>query len=202
MPVPIKEPDFIEDMYTVSVWEDVNAALKSPNFKVGRERRISTRENILVFINGREHLERRQIESPVFQRDALAEYERLTLQPLLDSYVERWRNLGRAELVHETLMILVRIGALLTGVLGVETDIVATEILGYVDAWSAAGSVEYSRLPEEGKQGIVKLAEGCAQEFDRLYVSPRRRDALSPMAARETNGPLDRASRNLIAELL
>jgi cytochrome P450 len=190
-------------MYAVSEWEDVNAALKSPLFLAERKVQLPTRENILVFINGREHLERRQIESPVFNREALVEYERATLRPLLASYVQNWREVGRTELVNETLMVLVRIGALLTGVAPVQEDDEARAILRYVDAFSAAGAVEYSKLPADAQQQIIRHAEESAHEFDIRYVR-QARELREPLIARVASGELRESDlpRDLLTRLM
>lgn len=203
MPSPVKDPDFVRDMYTVSSWEDVSAALKSPALVAQRKLQLPTRQNILVFIDGQEHLERRKIESPVFNREALAEYERSTLRPLLDEYIERWRETGRSELVNETLMLLVRIGALLTGIEGVETDEEAREVLGYVDAFASAGAVEFSKLDEDGQQEIIRRAEESAAQFELSHVDPARAKREGLIADVEA-GRLERSElpRDVITALL
>src|SRR5581483_6793102 len=76
--------------------------------------------------------------------------------------------------------------------------------LGYVDSWSAAGAVEYSRLPEDGKAEIVQLAIRAAEEFNRRYVTPMRDEASKTIAARREHSEedVDGGHRTVINELL
>src|ERR1700674_133263 len=93
----LKEPEFIKDMYQVSEWDDVNAFLRSPQALMKRKIYRPSQEGILVNINGDDHLRRRQIESPMFNRGALLDYEDRVLRPILDEYAVRWHDTKRGE---------------------------------------------------------------------------------------------------------
>lgn len=203
MPTPVQDPEFVEDMYKVRSWADVNFALKSPNMLVGRKIYRSVMDNILPQTNGQEHLHRRKIEARIFGREALGAYERSVLAPALDELTARWRSQGQGELVRDTLVLLARIGAKVTGIDGIETDDEALAIVRYADEFAAAGSVEFSRLPQEATQALIDRSEVSREEFDRRFVEPSR-SRRAKMLEQVEDGELERSAlpNDLITTLL
>jgi cytochrome P450 len=185
MTADLKVPEFVENMHKVSEWDDVNAFLRAPQALMKRKIYRPSQEGILVNINGDDHLRRRQIESPMFNRAALIDYERHVLLPILNEYAARWRDRGRAELVNDTLLLNSRIGAKLTGLDGVTTDEQALELIDYTDTMAAANTVEWSKLPEEEQQAVIQAAMDARARFEAsLLVEARsRREALLAQVA-------------------
>jgi len=203
MPSPVKDPDFVRDIYTVSEWQDVNAALKSPDFLAGRKIKRSVLENVLVMINGKDHLERRQIESPVFNREALVHYESDMLRPILEAYAEQWRVEGRAELVDSTLMLLARVGALLGGLDDIDVDEKAHAIIDHADDFARAGSVEWSKLPEDEQQKVIDHSEASRDVFEERFVEPSRAKRVALVEAfRAGRKERSQLPRDVITEML
>lgn len=190
MPTELKDPDFVETMYQVSEWDDVNALLRSPTVLSERKLYRPSLHNVLVNTNGDEHLRRRQIESPVFNRDALLNYERRVLHPILAEYAARWVAEGKAELVSQTLLLLSRIGAKLTGVDGVNTDADAQELVDYADAFAAAGSAEWAKLPAEDVQRLIEGAMAARSRFEQRHLTATR-DRRADLLARAAAGEID-----------
>jgi cytochrome P450 len=185
MTADLKEPEFVENMHKVSEWDDVNAFLRAPQALMRRKIYRPSQEGILVNINGDDHLRRRQIESAMFNRGALIDYEQHVLLPILNEYAARWRDRRRAELVNDTLLLNSRIGAKLTGLDGVTTDEQAQELIDYTDTMAAANTVEWSKLPEEEQQAVFQAAMDARARFEasHLVEARSRREALLAQVA-------------------
>jgi cytochrome P450 len=188
MAAPILEdPAFVEDMVKIGTYEDGAAALKSTDLIIFRDEYVGDfLARTLTALNGEEHINRRRIEAALVSSPALLRYEAQTLKPLLDEYLDECRRRSdadghfRCDLVDAGLYLLVRIGALIGGLDGVDDEESARRLGQYVEAWGVGTGFEWLRLPPsemaETKARLLGVgAEYRAEFFD---GSLQRRNSL------------------------
>ena len=121
------DPPSIETMPKIRRFEEVEAILKSPDFEQGRFETESWpfRGESLIELDGRQHFERRRLQSGLFSKAALFHYEREILNPAVDrcihDSVTEPDGIASADLVALTRRMLIEIAAAVIGLDGVDT---------------------------------------------------------------------------------
>ncbi len=126
---PPATPDYVRKLQAIEGFAEISEVMRSPDFAQGAtgDRRAFLFDT-LIFIEGREHDERKRVYSELFSRESIAYYERHLLQPVIDATLDRLDaargpdGLARADFVPMIRLLLHRIAAQVTGVDGVDTD--------------------------------------------------------------------------------
>lgn len=178
-----KEPGHIASMTKVAGYGEVNEILRSKDFRQGShtESRPLFGDSLLL-LDGPEHLKRRRLENPLFDRAALIAYDHVALGPMIDQSLEEcFAAAGpdgktRVDLVPLVRTMLYRIAAATTGIDGVETPERTQRFREFVEELGAAATVEWSNDDHAAvlEQGL-KLRSQFVDEFFRDSVERRKK---------------------------
>lgn len=177
-------PPHIAGMTKVSDYRDVNEILRSPSFRQGShtESRPLFRDSLLL-LDGPDHLRRRRLENPLFDRMALVAYDHEALGPVVERSMEEcYATAGpdgrtRVDLVPLVRTMLHRISAATTGIDGVDTPERTERFRRHVEQLGAAATVEWSTEDHDAvlERGL-RVRDRFVEEFYR--DSEERRKAL------------------------
>lgn len=207
-------PEFARDMIKISDYDDVVAVLRDTTVESiwsgdtgGRDPEF-VRDG-LVAIDGAEHRERRRLESQLFTAARLAEFERSTLARMLDGFFAECDahrdqdGVVAVDLVHFGLSMLVRIGAAIAGLDGVDTVERSTRLLAYSDATSHAANVHWAKVTDAEKQRVMAHGRMMRDQFTEEFLRPsvqRRQELIQE--SRDGRRSIESLPRDVITLLL
>ncbi len=190
-PADLELPERVADWVRISDWADMNAVLRSPEVIQGWGREAPYGvpwfiERHLAELDGKEHLERRKMESQLFLPTALTIYEEQDVKPLIAEYVERWRaqpqpdGTIRVDMAQEVFKLLLRMAARVAGIDGVDTDEQVAEVQHILDLDNRMRTGAMSALTVPEHEAVVQEAYATRQVFREKYAGPSlaRRRAL------------------------
>lgn len=200
-------PTWFSSLEHLTRFAEVDEVLRSRDFVQGTHREAPMfLGDTLLLIDGDEHFERRRMESPLFNRAALAYYERHALRPVIARALDEARSSApidgpvRADLVALTRTMLWRIAAVTTGIDGVEGVEPTERFIEQVNALGDASTVQWSTRPHHEVQAEgLKIRDAMVREF--YQPSVERRQALVDAQRAGTIG-LDELPRDLITSML
>ena len=177
-------PPFVDHYQRVESYAEIEEVMRSPDFHQGGapERRIFF-GGTLIFAEGQEHSEQKQLFSELMSRKAMAYYELHLLQPVIDQVIREIQakrgpdGLVRADVVPLVRTMLHRISAAVTGVDGVDTPERTERFRSLVTKLGEATAGQFTTLEKDQvlAEGFAAL-QALVDEF--LQVSLDRRKAL------------------------
>lgn len=192
-------PERVADWVRVAEWADINAVLRSPAVVQGWGREAPYGvpwfiQRHLAELDGKEHLERRKMESQLFLPAALALYEEQDVKPLIAEYLERWKQHPQpdgtveVDVAQEVVKLLLRMAARVSGIDGVDTEEQVAEVqhILALDNFMRTGAM--SKLSVEDHEKLVQQAFDTRQIFREKYAAPslaRRRELFARFQAGE-----------------
>lgn len=198
-------PAFVRDYQVIDTFKEIEEVAKSLDFVQGNiaARRVFF-DDTLIFLEGNQHRDHKNLLAQLMSREALAYYELHLLDPVIGKVLEDLKGQRdadgtvRTDLVPLMLVMLRQISARVIGVDGVDTP-ERVELFGHLASTVGLGSashfaVEKDRVMAEGKAALNLLVD----EF--LQRSLDRRMAL---AAEFKAGKIDRQAlpRDLLMTL-
>lgn len=145
------EPPHIASMTKVSNYREISEILRSKKFRQGSHTESGPLFwGSLLLLDGSEHLERRQLENPLFDRAALMSYDHEALGPVVDRALDECfaqadaDGRARVDLVPLVRTMLHRIAAATTGIDGVDTPERTERFRQFIAELGAAATVEWS----------------------------------------------------------
>lgn len=168
------EPPHIASMTKVSNYREIDEILRSKHFRQGShtESRPLFRGSLLL-LDDTEHLERRRLENPLFDRSALMYYDHEALTPMTQQSIEECRShadadgRARVDLVPLVRTMLHRISAATTGIDGVDTPERTERFREFVEQLGAAATVEWSTEDHDAvmRRGLEQREAFLAEFF-------------------------------------
>ena len=200
-------PQWFSSLVHLTRFGEIDEVLRSRDFIQGTHREAPMfLGDTLLLIDGDEHFERRRMESPLFNRPALAYYERHALRPVISKALAEAKAAAptggpvRADLVTLTRTMLWRIAAATTGIDGVEGVEPTERFIHQVNALGDASTVQWSTRPHEEVQAEgLEIRQAMVAEF--YQPSLERRQALVD-AHRAGEIGMDELPRDLITSML
>jgi cytochrome P450 len=207
-------PPQVKGLLIIEDFDDIKAALRSPKVVAGMDRTPPYGipdwiHGHILDLNGTPHAERRRIEAPVVGNAALEMLENGDVRPILGEYVDRWLasrgadGVVQVDLVNDVLSILLRVGAKVVGVDGVESDDQVATLLQHVDLGGKMFSSTFSRLSRDQQEELNEKGRISRKEFERDFLRPsvaRRADLIR--AAKDQGLPFDSLPRDIMTMLL
>jgi cytochrome P450 len=177
-------PAHIAAMTTIADYREIDEILRSKDFRQGSHTEsLPLFADSILLLDGPEHRERRRMENPLFDRNALLYYDHSALDPVVEQMVaDSLAGAGPDGRVKVDLMVLVRamlyrIAAATTGIDGVDTPERTERFRFFLEQLGAAATVEWSTEDHD-----TVLARGLAlrDEFVTEFFGPslRRRQEL------------------------
>lgn len=129
----------------------------------------------LISLIGPEHVRRRRTLNQLLRADALTYYHRDILMPALDRILARIARdqytdgVCRADLVHEANLLMLRFSCELLGLIGIDTDERANEVLGILRPVHAAMLLNFSATDQ---QAVIADAEEAIARFSERFFRP------------------------------
>jgi cytochrome P450 len=188
----IDERPFFSTVVEITGYKDAQFILASREFVSNRNGGYSGQYDFrtVAAIDGQEHRERRHREMDLFGGPELLRYEREILKPMLERLLDDCRrnrpNSGlpdgtaKLDLVETSRNLLVYVGARIAGVDGIDTPVMATRLMHFVNWWAVGNSLRFTKLsPEEAKQRFEE-AQAVAEQWKKELFQPsyERRRAL------------------------
>ena len=177
-------PDFVKQYQIVNRYHEIEEVMKSPDFRQGGEAERETfLGGTLIYLEGTEHRDTKNLLSPLMSREALAYYERRLLDPVINETLDKLRRergedgLVRSDLVPLVRVMLRQISARVTGVDGVDPPQRIERFGALAAKVGAASSGQFATdkpgVIAEGKEALQTLID----EF--LQASLNRRQKLA-----------------------
>lgn len=204
----LETPTYIADMERVVSFAEADEILRNAEFAAGGTEQESEpfRGRTLLELEGAEHRQRRRLETPLFARPMLAQYDERILGPAIDRCLAEPRaargpdDVVRADLASITHRMFLQIAAAVIGFDDVDTPERTAALEQCMYALNAAFDVKYST-----RDHAAVVAEGLAakERFVDAFYRPavqRRADLL----ARHSSGELgdDAVPRDLLTVML
>ena len=191
-------PPYVANMQRVDGYADIDEILRSEHFIQGshRESGMFFGGSLLV-VDGQEHMEKRQMFSPLVSKAAMQYYESGALGPVIAKVMQELTAKGRggdglvrADLAPLMHIMLHRITALVTGVDHIDTPERTERFSHLVDKVSLAALVEWSM---RDKEEVIREGMEIRQHLIDEFLSPsleRRRELVRRFKA----GEIDKAA--------
>jgi len=171
-----QEPAHIASMTKIVGYREIDEILRSKDFRQGShtESRPLFGDSLLL-LDGLEHRERRRLENPLFDRNALLNYDHEALGPVIEKCIDECRRSadehGRARVDPVPLVrsMLHRISAVTTGIDGVDTPEGTERFRYFVEVLGAAAVVEWST---EDHDEVLARGLRTREEFVAEFFGP------------------------------
>ena len=178
------EPAHIAGMTKISGYREIDEILRRKEFRQGSHTESKPLfGGSLLLLDGEDHLERRRLENPLFDRASLLCYDHESLDPVVERSIDEWlakadRNgQVRVDLVPLVRTMLHRISAATTGIDGVDTPERTERFRYFVEQLGSAATVEWAT---EDHAGLLAHGLHIRGEFVEEFFrdSQRRRQQL------------------------
>jgi cytochrome P450 len=178
----IEPPPYIADMTQLNRFAEVSEVLRSPAFRQGSHQESKPFfGGCLLLLDGREHFDRRRLESVLFSKEALLYYEKTVLQPAIDRSMDEVRRQrdgdGTAigDLVPLTRRMLLEMTAAITGIDGVDNRDAVDQFEVYLTALGEGATVEWSMEDHDAViQRVLNVRDDFVGDFYAPSVERRR----------------------------
>ncbi|MBP2366192.1 cytochrome P450 [Pseudonocardia parietis] len=171
-----QEPAHIASMTKIAAYREVDEILRSKDFRQGShtESRPLFGDSLLL-LDGPDHRERRRLENPLFDRNALMYYDHEALGPVIEKCIDECRRTvdehgrARVDLVPLVRSMLHRISAVTTGIDGVDTPEGTERFRFFVEHLGTAAVVEWST---EDHDEVLARGMRMRDEFVTEFFGP------------------------------
>src|SRR5271166_965154 len=176
-------PEFVKKYQIVDGFHEIEEIMKSPDFtQGGQPERETFLRGTLIYLEGNEHRDTKNLLSPLMSRDSLAYYELHLLDPVITETLANLRHerdedgLVRTDLVPLLRIMLRQISARVTGADGVDTP---ERIERFGALASKVGAVSSGQFATDRPQVIAAGKEALLMLIDEfLQASLDRRKQL------------------------
>jgi len=167
-------PEFVKKYQIVDGFHEIEEIMKSPDFtQGGQPERETFLRGTLIYLEGNEHRDTKNLLSPLMSRDSLAYYELHLLDPVITETLANLRHerdedgLVRTDLVPLLRIMLRQISARVTGADGVDTPERIERFGALAAKVGAASSGQFAtdrpQVIAEGKEALLMLIDEFLQ---------------------------------------